>query len=244
MKRILNLKHILAVIMMAVAPSMVTALGAGHPSAEHIHTYTHNVGQFDAIKVQDDVNVIYRCTPDTTGVVTYKGTEDFDNAFILTNNNGLLKIQVITEDLGKPDLPTLYIYSDFLSKIINYSDFDITAESIAPCARLDITQMGNGEINVQGIKATEVKAKITAGCGNISLSGSCGEARFQMVGTGVIQADALKADHVFCRILGGGPIGCCPLQTLKTRGIGSTSIYYRGEPAIDHKGGGKLIPIK
>ena len=75
--------------------------------------YKIEVGQFDKLKISDNVNVVYRCLPDSSGFVQYRGRKEFANAFILTPKDGTLKIQVTTEDVGNPDLPTLYVYSDF-----------------------------------------------------------------------------------------------------------------------------------
>ena len=43
--------------------------------------------------------------------------------------------------------------------------------------------------------------------------------------------------------MGGGTIGCWALDKLECRGIGSTRIYYKGEPEIKKVGGGKLFPL-
>lgn len=64
-----------------------------------------------------------------------------------------------------------------------------------------------------------------------------------MVGTGTISADRLEADVVQCKILGSGSIGCWPLQKLNVRGIGSTKVYYKGDPQVKKSGGGKLYPL-
>lgn len=213
------------------------------PRDEEMKEYSVEVGQFTAIKLQDNVNVVYRCNPDSTGMVYYKGVEDFANAFIFSNNGKQLKIQVNTEDVGKVGMPTLYVYSDFLERVSNYSEYNITVENPAPCPIFTATLVGNGSVSVSGIKSTEVKGKITAGGGTITLEGNCGKATLQMTGAGVIQADQLKAGEVNCKIFGGGSIGCDPIRELIVKGIGSTKIYYRGEPQIHHKGGGKLIQI-
>ena len=81
--------------------------------AQEINNYKVEVGQFDRVKVCDNVNVVYRCLPDSSGFIQYRGDKQFADAFIITPKNGNLKIQVSTEDVGHPDLPTLYIYSDF-----------------------------------------------------------------------------------------------------------------------------------
>ncbi len=42
-------------------------------SAQESDNYKVEVGQFDKLQVVDNVNVVYRCLPDSTGFVQYKG---------------------------------------------------------------------------------------------------------------------------------------------------------------------------
>ena len=225
--------------------TLLAAVFAFAVSAENhkINEYVTDVGQFTTLKVQDNVNVVYSCVPDSTAKVAYHGAPEFANAFIITNSGNTLKIQVNTEDVGNPELPTIYIYSDFIKKVENYSDFNITVNNPAPCPDFTAALIGNGSITVNNLKATKVAARITAGNGRITLIGSCDEADFRMAGTGVIQADELRAKSVICKIVGGGTIGCDPAEFLKVGGLGSTRIYYRGNPKIKHTLGGKLIKI-
>lgn len=206
-------------------------------------TYTVEVGQFDKLRVLDNVNVVYRCLPDSTGFIQYRGDRQFADAFIITPKDGTLKIQVSTEDVGHPDLPVLYVYSDFLTQVENSSNFSITVENPAPCAEFKATQVGNGSLTVENIKTNKLQAAINTGNGSVNISGMAVEASFKMVGTGIISADRLEAKNVKCRILGSGSIGCWPTETLTVRGLGSTKIYYKGDPKIRKSGGGKLFPL-
>lgn len=211
--------------------------------AQEIQNYKFPVGQFDKIRVLDNVNVVYRCNPDSSGFVQYRGRKEFADAFVLTPKKGELKIQVSTEDVGDPDLPILYVYSDFLISAENSSEFTLRIENPAPCAEFTTRQIGNGRIEAEGLKANEVNATIATGKGVIVLQGSTRDAQLKMVGAGTIQADRLESTDVTCKILGTGTIGCWPLQKLTTQGIGSTKIYYKGDPYIKKSGGGKLFPL-
>lgn len=211
--------------------------------AQEINNYKVEVGQFDRVKVCDNVNVVYRCLPDSSGFIQYRGDKQFADAFIITPKNGNLKIQVSTEDVGHPDLPTLYIYSDFLTGVENASNFNFTVENPAACAEFKVTQVGNGSVRVENVKANKVIAGVATGNGSVNVSGTCKEAVLKMVGTGTISADRLEADVVQCKILGSGSIGCWPLQKLNVKGIGSTKVYYKGDPQVKKSGGGKLYPL-
>lgn len=207
-------------------------------------TYSHNVGDFVNLSVQNNVNVIYTNTKDTIGQVSYSSTPEFKDAFIFENNGkGTLKIQVQTDLVGNPNLPTLYVSSGKLEKVENYSDFNVNIESNIKTEVFTASLVGNGSINFNDIDAANVNVKVTAGMGTIIVAGSCTNANFQLYGAGTIDADRLKARNVNCKILGGGSISCYPSSMLNVKGIGSTKIYYRGNPEIKRRGGGKLIQI-
>ncbi len=218
------------------------ALSASADSA-HLKEYVLNLGQFDKIRVDDNVNVVYRQNPDSTGCASFRSTEEFADAFIFTVNNGTLRVQVTTEDVGKEGLPTLNLFSDFLTSITSSSDFEVRVADLAPCPELKVNLIGNGTITVDDIRATKLSAKLSTGNGTLNLSGSVQEATFSMIGTGTIQADRLRSGKVNCHIMGSGTIGCWPLDKLCVKGIGSTKIYYKGEPKVKKNGGGKLFQI-
>lgn len=205
--------------------------------------YTVNVGQFSKLRITDNVNVVYRFNPDSTGMAQYRGAKEFADAFILTPKTGKLRIQVSTEDVGKPDLPTLYVYSDFLTEVESTSALTVNVESCAPCAEMKLTLTGNGTLSAENVKANVVKAFLRTGNGTINISGRARDAVYRMLGTGIIQADRLEAEKVQCKILGTGTIGCWALQNLNVSGIGSTKIYFKGEPLVKKTGGGKVYSL-
>ena len=221
--------------------SMFLGLGM---SAQEVQDYKVQVGQFDKIKVLDNVNVVYRCLPDSSGYAQYRGAKEFADAFIITpKSDGTLRIQVSTEDVGHPDLPTLYVYSDFLTEVENSSSFSVLVENPAPCAEFKALQVGNGSIAVENLKTNKVSATLNTGNGSVNVSGTSVTAIYKMVGTGIISADRLEAEDVQCKILGSGSIGCWAVSKLTVKGIGSTKIYYKGDPKIKKSGGGKLYPL-
>lgn len=223
--------------------TILTLLAAPVSAQEKQYDYAVKIGQFDRLTVTDNITVIYRCNPDSTGYACWRGDTRFDDSFIFTNNNGKLNIQVMTEDVNDPDLPTLFLYSDFLTQVSSSSDEAVRVESLSPTATFKATLIGNGTLVVHGIKTTKLSATLNTGNGQLVLSGQTNEAKYKMVGTGTIQADMVKAGSVACKILGSGSIGCWPEELLKVSGIGSTKIYYRGNPDVHKSGGGKLFRI-
>lgn len=213
------------------------------PALAEKKTYRLDVGRFDKVKITDNVNVIYKSHPDSTGKAVFEGEEEFANAFIFSNSKGKLRIQVNTEDVNNPQLPTLHIYSDYITEIENSSEFITTVNNSVSVPTFSVKQIGNGKIIATDITAGTVEAHLATGKGDIVLSGKCDKAKLKMVGTGTIEASNLTALEVQCSILGTGNIMCYPEKKLDVRGIGTTTIFYKGNPEIKKVGGGKLTPL-
>lgn len=220
---------------------MAALLGCMQMSAKE---FKLPVGQFSKISVDDNVNVVYVGADGSPSRVTYEGDQKYAKAFIISQKGNKLRIQVETLFVDDPELPVLYLYSDFLENASLSSEATLTLKSVAPGSKLDLSVMGNGSIVAENIHATKIGASIKSGNGTITISGHCQTANFNMLGNGTIQADRLEAVTVNCKMLGQGSIGCWPTEELKVRGIGNTKIYYKGKPDINKKGGGKLFPLE
>ena len=220
---------------------MAALLGCMQMSAKE---FKLTLDQFSKISVDDNVNVVYVGGDGSPSRVAYEGDQKYARAFIITQKGNKLRIQVETLFVDDPELPTLYLYSDFLENASLSSESTLTLKSVAPGSRLDLSVMGNGSLVAENIRATKVGASIKSGNGSITVSGHCQTASFTMLGNGTIQADRLEAVTVDCKMLGQGSIGCWPSEELKVRGIGNTKIYYKGSPKINKKGGGKLFPLE
>lgn len=213
------------------------------PIAAQEKTYRLDVGRFDKLKITDNVNVVYRSVPDSTGMAVFTGEEEFANAFIFSNSKGKLRIQVNTEDVNNPKLPTLFVYSDYLTEVENSSEFTATIHNTISVPSFSAKQIGNGKIVAEDIKTGDADAHLATGKGTIILTGKADKATYKMVGTGMIQADDLEAFDVKCTILGTGDITCWATKKLDVRGIGTTKILYRGKPDIKKVGGGNIAPL-
>lgn len=207
-------------------------------------TYEVEVGQFEKLKVNGNFSVIYKNLPDSTGYARFEAPIGSEDIFVFsTKGDGSLKVEPSDDKWGRKDLPTVYLYSDFLSGLDSYSDQTVDILSMSPCAAFNVTQVGNGTINVENLKCNNVTAAITTGNGTVYLTGKCINANFRMVGAGLISADQLVAENVKCRILGTGSIGCWAVDNLNVTGLGTTKIYYKGKPNIKKTGGGKLFEL-
>lgn len=205
---------------------------------------TVEIGQFQKLKVNGNISVIYKNLPDSTGFARYDDPSGDREIFkFSTKNDGTLKVEPNDDKWGQSDLPVIYLYSDFLTSVESFSDQSVELIGLLPCASFNVNQVGNGSISAENIKCNNVTASITTGNGTIYLTGSCLTANYRMVGAGLISADQLRAEIIKCRILGTGSIGCWPIDNLKVTGLGSTKIYYKGSPNIKKTGGGKLFQL-
>lgn len=229
------MRHIATILFFML--SMIAA------KAENKSVYEIACGNFDRFEVLDSVNVTYRCVPDSSGFAVFEGAKRFDNAFILKNKNNKLTIQVNTEDVNDPELPSLTIYSNFVTDIRNSSRATVRVENPTAVPSMKVTLIGNGSIIVNNIRANKVSGKINTGNGLIVLSGKSEETVLTLVGTGTLQADRLKSGNVKCRAMGSGSIGCWPEYKLEVSGLASTRIYYRGDPTIVNRSSMKVLPL-
>lgn len=215
-------------------------------SLAQTHRYEIRTGNFTAIKLYDNVNVRYRCVPDSAGMAVFDAPGKLADKYLFTvTPKGELKIQLEPEYAERKDMPTVTVYSNFLTYAENSSENTLEIISPAPAAEFKCKLVGNGCIKVSGLDCMQVYGTISTGNGRIELSGKCTDFKARMVGTGFIQADGLTAENVTCRIMGTGSICCAPTKELKVRGIGTTRIYYSATPdlMINKKGGGRLFPI-
>lgn len=209
------------------------------------NTYRIKIGDFTRLKVFNNAIVVYRSNPDSVGYAVYTADKEMANAFIFSNNNkGVLRVEVATNHTDKKNLPVVTVYSRFIDNIESSSTECVFIESPMPCPTVKIKLIGNGKLIVNNISSTTTDIQLSTGNGTIVATGMTDKATIKTIGTGIIQADELEAKDVACSILGSGNIGCFPTENLIIKGIGSTKIYYKGEPKIKKSGGGTLIQIR
>lgn len=216
--------------------------------AEESQVHSVKVGSFTDLRVLNSINVIYSNNPDSIGYAQFKCAPGIENAVMFNNNNkGKLTIEVSTEYINNPNLPTVFVYSNYLQSVENGADSIIRVPSVAPAPTMSFKTLANGKIIAHHIDANSVDATIFTGKGVIVLGGVCSNATLKLTGTGEIQADKLKATDVTCTVVGTGTIGCYPLNSLNLKGTGPGKVYYVGKPTeIKTKnfiGSVKAIPL-
>lgn len=205
--------------------------------------FVYNVGPFDHLQQRGDIDIVYRCNPDSTGIAVYVSESDYSPALHVSNDDGYLMVKEMP-DHGLGKVPVLYVYSDFLQQVKSEGNATIDVRLGAATPTFSASLTGNGRVICDSISSPKVNATINTGNGTVVLRGRCTEAKFNLTGSGLIQADGLDAETVRCTVLGTGSIGCAPASRLDVRGMGSTKIYYRGDPQIKKVGGARLMQMK
>lgn len=220
-------------VMMVMAAMVVSTAKADN--------YQIKVGEFDELVVNDRVNVVYSSNPDSVGYVTFDIKPQFASYIIANRTKSKLKIELDPAAEPLKNLPTVYVYSSFLSKAENNKDSTLYIRDVRPGAKLSLQIQGNGKIVARNLDVVDMTLRLLTGKGTIIASGKCTTLTLDNVGAGEIQADEVEARDVKCRVMGTGTIGCAPTKTLSINGLGSGKVYYKGYPQITK---GKLSNVK
>ncbi|MDE6684863.1 MAG: DUF2807 domain-containing protein [Duncaniella sp.] len=204
-------------------------------SAQSPTTYNLNVGEFSELSVRDGINVDYTSDNEMSGTASFACQPSLASAIIFNNKGGKLVIQLSPENEGAKGLPTITVHSRFLTKIENTADSTVRAVSLAGSPKFEAKLEGNGHLIVRGLDANEVKGTMRLGHGTLILTGRCNDAKLKLTGTGVIQADELTATEATVNASGTGSVGVNATSTLNVYGMGSTAIYYIGDPVIKNR---------
>ena len=207
------------------------------------------VGNFTRLALLDDINVNYRCNPDSAGmVIVVCPKETIDNFIFTLSASGRLTIQIEDTYERQGNLPTLTVYSSTLDEVENSSDSTLRISGLPRLKSFKARLVDNGKIIVRDIFASQLELQILSGKGKIIASGGCDDLSIRLVGTGEVQADNVQATTVSCRIMGTGTIGCnVNGGELKVSGSGTGKVYYKGTPSkvtVRKLGTIKAIPME
>lgn len=230
-------KTFLTIILLIIVTSVV--------SAQKLSRYELDVKDFTELKVIEGINVNYVCNPDSTGRAVFIATDELASVLMFNNTKGRLEMQIATDGIDYKNLPTVTVYSKFLTKVENSGDSTVRVLNVASCPNFKARLIGNGRLIVKGIDVTYLDGSIDTGNGQLILYGKCESAKLNCTGTGTIQADELVSNDTKCVMLGTGTIGCQALTSLNVVGASSGKVYYKGNPEQIKKRsvGVKIIPL-
>ncbi|MDE7411941.1 MAG: DUF2807 domain-containing protein [Paramuribaculum sp.] len=204
-------------------------------TAQDIKHYELPVGDFHILEVTDDINVDYICDAYRAGKVEYEAPESFASAITFSSDKkGKLTIELADRDKKLTGLPTVKVYSTFLSKAVNEGDSTVRVLSVAPGATFNASLIGDGRLVIRDLKVNSAEISVLSGKGTIVAYGTAASAYLSVTGAGQIQADDLMCQNVRCTLTGTGNVFCYPTERLDVKGIGSIKVYYRGTPEV-HK---------
>lgn len=217
-------------------------------SAQEVHSYELNVGDFDRLVVDDGINVEYYSSEDSVGIAKYVASKAVaDHLIFDSSKEGRLLIQKAFHGDGEltDSLPTVKVYSRFLTRVQNNGDSTVTVARVASTPEFKGTVIGNGTLIIRDIHCTRFSGSIKTGNGQLVVTGVCDKATYNNTGVGNIQADGLKCNEASCRYFGTGTTGVWVLDTLIIKGMFPGKLYYKGDPKKikNYSMGVKLYPI-
>lgn len=233
--------RLLISVLMVVMASLVSM------AQEKLHVV--KVGDFKRLSLVDNINVNYRCNPDSAGLAVFTSTQEIANDIIFKlSDSGRLTIQVEDETERNAQLPNMTVYSSSLEEAENAGDSTLRLSGLPMMPLFKVRLLDNGKIIARNLRASKLELHLLSGKGKIIASGKCDELALRLVGTGEIQADQVVATDVSCRIMGTGSIGChVDGGILKVNGSGTGKVYYKGTPSkvsVKKLGTIKAIPMK
>lgn len=230
------MKKVLSFIIISLSFLMV--------QAQQLGEYRLKIGDFTELKVLDGINIDYSSSSDSAGYAVFTCDPSIASSFIFDRNNTKLTVRLTAENPPQGPLPTVTLHSKYLIKAVNNSDSTLRVLSVTNGPKFEAVIEGNGTLVLRDIQANEVKLNLRLGHGQIVATGVCDKLNVKFVGTGVIQADDLRAQNVSINCSGTGSVGVWGVEKLSIFGMGSTSVYYKGHPEIKNRSvGPKLNPL-
>lgn len=217
-------------------------------AAQNLQHHVVEIGDFTQLVVSNGINVDYSSVADSAGLAVFDAPVALTN-YIQFKNNGKGKLEIeieLNEDNQYPrDLPTLKIYSRFLTSIENSADSTVRAISVNAGPKFKAVLIGNGRLSLKDLYTDDLTAKIMTGRGQLAISGKTQKAHLSITGVGAIQADGLDASEVTATVTGPCTIGCTATQSLTVKGMGPGTVYYAGQPEVikNRSISGKIKPL-
>ena len=181
----------------------------GAVSALANDTYKLKFHDFNELTVVDDINVDYICDPSKAGMVEFEAPKNLVSSIIFEPSKTKLSIKLAASDSVYRELPTIKVYSSYLTSVKNDGDSLVRVLSVADGPKFSCRVIGNGKITVYG---------------------ECKVANLKVTGSGTIQAEELKSLEANCTA-SHGSIYCNAVEKLSVGGV-SGNVYYRGTPEL------------
>ncbi len=204
--------------------------------ADTMMKYTVDVSEFQELLVRGNINVIYKCLPDSAGYAIFHARAEETSRLLFSNPSGKLKIELSKDKKDNNDtvsvMPTVTVYSSILTKAENRGDSTLTVQKPSSGPDLKLKLEGNGSLIANDVHVKILDASTSTGHGTITVWGLCNEAKLSISGKGKINADRLTATSVRCSLFGGSEVSCFVNGgDLTLQGLSGATVYYRGRPS-------------
>lgn len=207
---------------------------------------TQKVDDFHKVKIGNSINVVYVQNPDSAGTVHLKVESSVIEQLSIKSEKGELSLKL--KGLGKKDFGIILVevFSSALSSVENDGGGVFESHTPVKSPELYLGISGSGQVKMDSIDCEILKAKVTAGEGDMLIKGKANHADYSIFGGGEIRAHGLTSNDANCVITGNGNIGCHVIKKLTATITGAGNVYYEGNPEINKKGigKGKVLPIE
>lgn len=204
--------------------------------------FSLNMGDFGSLRVIDNVNVEYSSNADSAGYIVFECEPDLAPQLLFGNDKFTLKIQV-QDNTMSARLPKVKVYSTHLASVENSGDSTVLLRKTAPVGEISLRVVGNGRIIAKGLRSGKLDGKIDTGRGSLVLGGEADMVKLRTIGTGSIQAGALKAREAGVIMSGTGSVDCWVTDELSVKGLASGKVYVKGSPKVKNRSLGSIKVI-
>lgn len=185
---------------------------------------TINLGDFDALKVFDQLNVTL--VPSTENKVIVSGTNE--SSFETINKNGVLKIRMkLTKMLSGEDTKVVLYFKNLQSIDANEGSI-VSSKHIFKQTTMDLSAQEGAMIDVD-LAVENTTVKLNSG-GIINVAGKAVTQRAIITSGGIFNAKNLETDQTTVSVSAGGnaDVNAKTLVDAKVKAGGSIAIY--GKP--------------
>ena len=203
---------------------------------------THN--QFTGIDLRASADVFF--TIDTVFRVELRAQQNILDVLetYISNNNLVIRFKNDVRVKSHDPIQAI-IHLPAVSNLRISGSGDIRSMSNLVAGALNLEVSGSGDIELTGITATDLEARIS-GSGSIrAVNGVVGEERLTISGSGDIDLAHVATTKAVASISGSGNIWVTVSQILNATISGSGSVHYKGQPQISASvsGSGKVKPF-
>jgi Putative auto-transporter adhesin, head GIN domain len=185
---------------------------------------TLNLGDFDEVKVFDQLNVTLVPSDENKIVVTGKNNDSFETV----NKNGLLKLRMkLTKILSGEDTKITLYFKNIKSIDANEGSI-VSSKHIFKQTTMDLSSQEGAIIEVE-LDVDNATVKLNSG-GIINLSGNAVTQKATITSGGILNAKNLETSQTFVSLSAGGSaeVNATTLVNAKVKAGGSIEIY--GKP--------------